>query len=622
MASKARIEITAEDRGATAKVHSLRGAFEQLKTGAKDSILTGVGLGAGMTAANLAADAIKKTVAYLGDAIAAAREETASVAQMTASLAANSAAFDGNTKAIEETIKQRMSLAFADDEQRQSLAQLTAITKDHNKALDLQRTAMDLARLRNIDLGAASDLLGKVYGGNLGILSRYGIVLEKGTTATEALAAIQKMAAGQAQAFADSEQGAADSASLAFGELAEDVGSLLLPAFTEIAKFARDVVVPALRFLVEWIGILLRPIGLFFDIVRGFFELVGGVIANFAMDFGEQGDKIHGLAERLGTDFDDIKDRVKQRMAETGESFDDAVSGIRIAAAEELGAAAQSWDTAMLQMVERTRAGGQEIADAAETMAEAPLASFRERMGAYRSTAYQSMVEYAKGLLDAQNEPRVALDAMHQIAAEELTATEEMARLKGALASEQLAAGLMSNLPATRAAAQAARQAIVNRLETLGADAWDWGYNISGEMAAGMKVGKGVVVDAASQLASSVRRVIAINSEPEAPDSPLRGVTKWGGNLVHTIASGIRADLDEARRAAGALGGALVPGLSPAALAGASGAGTWDSMVPAVPAGGPLVIQLQLDGRTVAEVVDRHLYYLASSGPSILPRGS
>jgi len=39
---------------------------------------------------------------------------------------------------------------------------------------------MDFARLKEIDLSTASELLGKVYAGNLGMLSRYGIVLEKG----------------------------------------------------------------------------------------------------------------------------------------------------------------------------------------------------------------------------------------------------------------------------------------------------------------------------------------------------------------------------------------------------------------------------------------------------------
>ena len=88
-----------------------------------------------------------------------------------------------------------------------SLAKLVSVTKDATEALELQRIAMDLARLRGMDLATASDLIGKVYGGNVGILSRYGIQLEKGTTATEALAEIQRRAAGQAAAYADTTQG-------------------------------------------------------------------------------------------------------------------------------------------------------------------------------------------------------------------------------------------------------------------------------------------------------------------------------------------------------------------------------------------------------------------------------
>ena len=90
----------------------------------------------------------------------------------------------------------RTDLAFADDDQRASLQRLVSVTGDITKALELQRTAMDLARLRGMDLATAGDLIGKVYAGNLGTLSRYGIVLKKGTTATEALAEIQRRAAG------------------------------------------------------------------------------------------------------------------------------------------------------------------------------------------------------------------------------------------------------------------------------------------------------------------------------------------------------------------------------------------------------------------------------------------
>jgi hypothetical protein len=82
----------------------------------------------------------------LGDSITAAREETISVAKLDAALKANVASWDGNTEAIEAALKARMDLGYADDEQRDSLAQLVAVTKDSTAALDIQRTAKQSIR--------------------------------------------------------------------------------------------------------------------------------------------------------------------------------------------------------------------------------------------------------------------------------------------------------------------------------------------------------------------------------------------------------------------------------------------------------------------------------------------
>lgn len=216
-------------------------------------IVAGLGVGGGLAVFSAIDSAISSTIGFLGDSATAAREEGVAVASLTAALEANVAGFDGNVDAIEETIAAREELGFSDDEQRESLARLVAVTGDENVALDLQRQAMDLARLRGIDLADASQLIGKVFGGNVGILSRYGFQLEKGTSATEALAIIQGKAAGQAEAFAETEQGAADAAAIAFDNLQEELGSLLLPVLKELALFGRDVVIPFLRGIIKGI---------------------------------------------------------------------------------------------------------------------------------------------------------------------------------------------------------------------------------------------------------------------------------------------------------------------------------------------------------------------------------
>jgi len=153
----------------------------------------------------------------------AAAEEDASIARLNATISANTKITDAQTKEMDAAIEARQNLAFSDDALRDSLSRLVPRTKDVSKAIELQAIAMDFARLRGVDLSTASDLVGKVFSGNTSILSRYGFTVEKGTTATQALAMIQKAAAGQAEAYGQTTQGAMESIQIAIDNIVEDI---------------------------------------------------------------------------------------------------------------------------------------------------------------------------------------------------------------------------------------------------------------------------------------------------------------------------------------------------------------------------------------------------------------
>ena len=86
-----------------------------------------------------------------------------------------------------------------------ALATLTQTTGSASKGLDLLGLSTDLARGKSMDLNKAALLVGKVAMGNTTALSRYGIVLKKGSTIQENLAALQTRFAGQAKAYGDTE---------------------------------------------------------------------------------------------------------------------------------------------------------------------------------------------------------------------------------------------------------------------------------------------------------------------------------------------------------------------------------------------------------------------------------
>jgi hypothetical protein len=225
------------------------------------SVMQGVGIQFGMmlNPVALVARGIGMVTDVMGDAVRAAMEEEAGIAQLTRSIEENSEGWDGNIDRVEEVISAREKLAFSDGEQRDSLRQLVAVTKDVDKALALQAQAMDLARLRGMSLVDAGTLVGKVYAGNVGILSRYGIQLAKGTTATEALAEIQRRAQGQAEAYANTTQGKLVRAQIALENAMERLGMTLTPVVGQMAELAAEHIPN----IVEGIGELVQEIGRF-----------------------------------------------------------------------------------------------------------------------------------------------------------------------------------------------------------------------------------------------------------------------------------------------------------------------------------------------------------------------
>jgi hypothetical protein len=207
--------------------------------------------GAAVTLGKLAAGAAVAGTLALGAGLAyaakQAAEEEKGIARLDAALRANVASYKGNTDAIDKAIAAGERKAFSDDDQRAALARLATSTKDVNEAIKLNALAMDFARLKGIPLADAANIIGKVHDGNVGILSRYGIAVAKGTSATDALAQIQAAAAGQADAYGKTTAGSYESIQLAIGNVVEDVGAALLPVLSTAAAYFTDNLVPALQ---------------------------------------------------------------------------------------------------------------------------------------------------------------------------------------------------------------------------------------------------------------------------------------------------------------------------------------------------------------------------------------
>jgi len=227
-------EVTVRGRfedGIAGPLGKLRQRFDEIGGPGASATLFGVAgakaIGAGF---NLIGEAADKAVEFVGDVISEGIKGEESMARLTTSLKDNARGWDGNVASIEDAIHANLRLGFSDDEQRDSLARLVASTHDVTEARRVMSVAMDLARFKGISLSEATDALTKVEGGSYRMLKTLGIQLEKGASQTEALAAVERVANGQAEAYAETTGGKLARAQATINDAMEKAGEALLPA--------------------------------------------------------------------------------------------------------------------------------------------------------------------------------------------------------------------------------------------------------------------------------------------------------------------------------------------------------------------------------------------------------
>lgn len=310
-----KIGITATlDDQVSSRLDRVRDKFNQMGKGAAAASLLGnVGAMALNKGFSLVGDAVSHVIGFLGDSAHAYIEDERSIQQLNTSLKANVAGWNGSTDAIERTIKTRRELGFTDEEQRQSLAGLVAATHDVSKALSVEGVAMDLARFKHIDLAEASQALTKVEAGSYRVLKSLGIQLKEGATQTEALAAVEKVAGGQAAGFADTIEGRlvvaqvkAHEAEVKLGDGLAHLEAFVLPAVADAVVGLADRI-DKLAFNMGHLGDVI-PKEQLGDTVGPFFTLGSGADAlteKLGLTSGEMAN-LGDFAGKMADDFDGV----------------------------------------------------------------------------------------------------------------------------------------------------------------------------------------------------------------------------------------------------------------------------------------------------------------------------
>jgi hypothetical protein len=185
-------------------------------------------------------------------------------------------------------IKAGQELAFTDSETMQSLQSLATATGSMTKSTELLATAQDVARFAGVDLATASDAVAKAYSGNDKALRALIPGIEKGATGYDTIANASKAAAGQAEVFAESGDAASMMLSDSFGELVEEIGKALLPAFKAI--------MPALKSIIKVMSTLIEAI---LPVLIPFIELLGKALGVVAKVLEVVADAIKWVIDRL-----------------------------------------------------------------------------------------------------------------------------------------------------------------------------------------------------------------------------------------------------------------------------------------------------------------------------------
>jgi hypothetical protein len=247
-ALRATLALKAAQRSAAAetstlarKTHESAGSF---RTFAHDVERGGLGLAAGTRAVKGLRSALLfggvgfasgfGISTFLRSARDAALDQQVALGQLQAALHAAGIEQSAYTGTVKEAIEANTRLGFSEDDTVKSFSLLVRATKDVESAHRLQGIAADLARGRNMDLVAASQLVTRVNGGMIGTARRLLPFIDKQATSTQALAEVQRRYAGSATAYADSAAGAQARLNVAIHQTEETIGTALLPTITSL----------------------------------------------------------------------------------------------------------------------------------------------------------------------------------------------------------------------------------------------------------------------------------------------------------------------------------------------------------------------------------------------------
>lgn len=291
-------------------------------TGRLQGVGKGMVVGAGIGAFNLLTGAIDTVIGKLGEARQAFLDDEVSQTLLAQSLKNNIPNWDGNIAGAEQYAAAQARLGFTDDAVRESLGKLVGVTHDLSEAQQLNSLAQELARAKNIDLAAATDIVSKAHEGNGKALKGLSIDIAGAKTGAELLDAIQKNVKGSAEEWANTSTGKTAVSQVKVGEAMEKVGKIIdkvatvvLPiladAFSTVVDIIGnviDAVAPLITEISKRLQPVLQAIG---PIATTVFGVIGTAVGVLGTVFGTVFGAIGKGIDALGKVFQNMADLVR-----------------------------------------------------------------------------------------------------------------------------------------------------------------------------------------------------------------------------------------------------------------------------------------------------------------------
>lgn len=243
--------------------------------------------------------------AAMGLAVKSAADAQAKLASMHTTLKAMGQDVPAISDAILKAAQSTVQLGFDNETSALSITKFFQRTKDMTAALELNQTAMDLARVKRLDLEQATNLLNMALSGQGRILGQYGIEIKDAATPLEALRQLQEQVGGQAVAFSKTFEGQMQVMTASSNQFMQLIGNQLLPILTQLLEGINAIIVKVKDWseahpeLFRNIVLITAVIGILLTAIGGGLGLVL-VLGSAITAFGTISTLLAGLAIPIG----------------------------------------------------------------------------------------------------------------------------------------------------------------------------------------------------------------------------------------------------------------------------------------------------------------------------------